>query len=498
MQLSKLLYHIYDSTLYNDPEITGLALDSRAVQPGYLFFAYKGTSLDGRDFIDDAIQKGAAAILSEVGNESISVHTKNNVPIFPVKNINQYIGRIAETFYDFPSKKLKIVGVTGTNGKTSCTYFIAQALQNINLTCGVIGTLGNGLFGDIKPGTLTTPDAITLHALFADFVKQHAAYVAMEASSHSIEQGRVNGIEFAVGVFTNLTQDHLDYHGTMEAYGAAKKKLFDNPLTKYAVINADDSFGKELIETAVHKNIFAYTLDKNLVLPKSVAKIAADKISLNLTGIDAHVYTPWGEGKLEVPLIGKFNLHNILAALTSLCLLDIPFDQALKALSQVTPVPGRMQTFGGKSQPLVVVDYAHTPDALEKALIALKAHCEGKLHCLFGCGGDRDKGKRPLMAKIAEQYADHVMVTDDNPRTENPEQIVDDIMAGFSEAKKIKVQHDRSKAIQDIIQYAQTRDCVLIAGKGAETYQQIGKEKIPFSDVEKVQEFLHSNGKKSV
>lgn len=490
IKLSKLLYHIYDSNLYNDVDISGLTLDSREVKPGDLFFACKGTQLDGRDYIDDAIKNGAAAILSEVESATTPMQTKNNVPIFPVRDLHQIIGRVAENFYNAPTKKLKIVGITGTNGKTSCSYFIAQALQQVNIPCGVIGTLGNGMYGDIKPGKLTTPDAITLHALFADFVKEHAKVVAMEASSHSIEQGRINGIEFEVGVFTNLTRDHLDYHGTMEAYGAAKKKLFDNPLTKSAVINADDDFGNVLLKTAVHSNAFAYTTNKKLELPDSIPIIYADKLQLDLSGIRAHVVSPWGKGELYAPLIGKFNVSNVLAALTTLCLLEVPFDEALKSLNHLSPVPGRMQTIGGKEKPLVVVDYAHTPDALEKVLNALREHCEGKLYCLFGCGGDRDKGKRPLMAKIAEQYADVVMVTDDNPRTEDPEQIVADIVQGFAKPDKIIIQHDRSKAIEDIIQYAQTGDCVLIAGKGAETYQQIGKEKLPFSDVEKVKKYL--------
>lgn len=491
INLSKLLNPLYDATIYNDPLITGLSLDSRKVKPGDLFFAYNGTQLDGRIFIDEAIEKGAVAILAEVDSKEETFHLKKNVPIFPIDQLKGRIGEIASIFYGHPSKKLKIIGITGTNGKTSCSYFIAESLHQLKKKCAVIGTLGSGLYGEIEPGSLTTPDPIELHALFAKFVEQEVKIVAMEVSSHSLDQGRINAIKFAVSIFTNLTHDHLDYHGTMEAYGAAKKKLFDKSLTKNAIINVDDPFGKELFESLDRKDSFAYTLNKNFEKNINLnALIYADQVELNQTGIRAQINSPWGKGVLQAPLMGQFNLHNMLATLATLNLLKIPFNDSLNALSHLSPVPGRMQTLGGNNQPLVVVDYAHTPDALEKALIALRAHCEGKLLCLFGCGGDRDRGKRPLMAKIAETYSDSVMVTDDNPRTEDPTQIVADIMAGFNAPEKIIVQHDRSRAIHDIIHSATVGDVVLIAGKGAEQFQQLGNQKIPFSDVEKVRENL--------
>lgn len=488
IKLSKLLYHLYDTPLHMDPEVTGITLDSREVKPGSLFFAYPGAHLDGREFIEDAIKNGAVAVLAEVDSQYETVHLKQAVPILPVDQLNQRIGEIAAKFYHDPSKKLKVVGITGTNGKTSCSYFIAEALKNIHVSCGVIGTLGTGLYGDITPGHLTTPDAISLQKRLAQFLEQGAQAVAMEVSSHSIDQGRINGIQFEVAVFTNLTQDHLDYHGTMEAYGAVKKKLFENSLSKYAVINADDNFGKYILNDLSNENMFSYSLSPPL--EEKANSIYADKIQLTANGMRANVSTPWGQGEVQTKLIGEFNLGNILATLTSLCLLDIPFEVALNAVNHLSPVPGRMQVLGGENHPLIIVDYSHTPDALEKALVALRRHCEGKLYCLFGCGGDRDRTKRPLMAKIAEQYADQVMLTDDNPRTEDPAQIVQDIMQGFNDPAKIIIQHDRSKAIRDIIQYAKVNDCVLIAGKGAETYQQIGTTKIPFSDIEKVMENL--------
>lgn len=490
MKLSELLYHLYDTPLHIDPEITGIALDSRKVKPGNLFFAYPGVNTDGREFINDAIQKGAAAILAEVETPYTPIQMKQNVPILPVTDLHLRIGEIASQFYHHPAKKLKMIGITGTNGKTSCTYFTAEALQKLNKVCGVVGTLGSGLFGDIIPGNLTTPDPISLQQTLAHLLVEGAEVVAMEVSSHSIDQGRINGVTFEVGVFTNLSQDHLDYHGTMEAYGAVKQRLFENGFTKYAVINADDNFGKRILSDSTHGNLFTYSLSPPL--EEKANAIYAEDIRLTAEGMRAKISSPWGQGEVETRLIGEFNLSNILATFTSLCLLDIPFKDVLQAINNLSPVPGRMQLLGGEGKhPLVIVDYSHTPDALEKALVALRQHCEGKLYCLFGCGGDRDKTKRPLMAKIAEQYSDYVMVTDDNPRTESPEQIVQDIVQGFSEPDKIIIQHDRSKAIRDIIQCANIKDCVLIAGKGAETYQQIGSTKIPFSDIEKVLENLN-------
>lgn len=483
IKLSELINYLYDSPIYNDPIITGLCLDSRKVMPGNLFFAVQGTHLDGRQFIDEAIKNGAAAVLAEINSPNDTFRSKQGIPVFPIDHLKQKIGQIASTFYGHPSKKLKIIGITGTNGKTSCSYFIAEALHQLKKKCGIIGTLGNGIFGNIKAGQLTTPDAIELHTLFAQFVAQKVTTVAMEVSSHSLDQGRVNGIEFEAGIFTNLTRDHLDYHGSMEDYGAAKRKLFDNPLTKNIIINNDDDFGKTVLARLKRQSIFTYGLHKN-------ALIYADQVKLNHSGMSAQIFSPWGQGFLQSNLVGKFNLYNLLATFTALNILNFPFDGILKALNQVSSVPGRMQIFGRKNQPKVIVDYAHTPDALQKVLSALKSHCEGKLLCLFGCGGDRDRGKRPLMAKIAEQYADVIMLTDDNPRTEDSAHIISDILAGFTNPSKIIIEPDRSKAIQDIIQYATAGDCVLIAGKGAETYQLINDQKIPFSDIEKVREIL--------
>jgi UDP-N-acetylmuramoyl-L-alanyl-D-glutamate--2,6-diaminopimelate ligase len=474
--------------LENDVFISGLTLDSRQVQKGDLFFACQGTVFDGRLFIDEAIERGAHAVLVETDDDAISLSFKNHVPLIPIRHLAHKISAIAACFYHHPAQSMQIIGVTGTNGKTSCTHFLAAALQQLAMPCGVIGTLGNGIYGTIKPSGLTTPDAVTVQKLCAEFLAQEVKHVAMEVSSHSLSQGRVEAISFLVGVFTNLTRDHLDYHGTMDAYGAAKKRLFEELSTQYAVINNDDPFGRELIATLPHKkNMIAYGMQKS----KLVDSVFAEHIKLE-HGISAHVITPWGEGELQTSLIGQFNLNNLLAVLAVLGILKIPLLTALKCLNNLMPVPGRMEVVSNKEQPLVVVDYSHTPDALEKALQALRPHCSGQLYCVFGCGGDRDKGKRPLMAAIAERYADHVIVTDDNPRTEDPEQIVKDIMRGFIHPENIIIQHDRSKAIYNSIQCAKRGDCVLVAGKGAETYQQIGNIKIPFSDVEQVREIFNA------
>jgi UDP-N-acetylmuramoyl-L-alanyl-D-glutamate--2,6-diaminopimelate ligase len=514
MKLSNLLSGISKIPITMDVDILGLSLDSRLVKPGDLFFACAGMNQDGREFIADAIKMGARVVLAE---ENATIQSLN-LPIIYIKNLSSHISEIAARFYGNPGKLLKIMGVTGTNGKTSCTYYFAEVLKQLQSRCGIIGTLGNGLYGKIQPGNLTTPDAITVQKILTDFQQQGTIYTAMEVSSHSLTQGRVSAVPFTVGVFTNLTRDHLDYHGSMEAYGNAKKKLFTELSPQYNVINADDEFGRKLIhELTPQKKVYAYSINQNLAAVSStqvtnatnfkeaanvadlkklfntydsVEWITVDEVQLNHTGIHANVFTPWGKGEFQTHLIGQFNLSNILAVITTLCLFDIPLPAVLNALANLKPVPGRMETFGGKTKPLVIVDYSHTPDSLEKALLALRDHCPQKLYCVFGCGGNRDRGKRSLMATIAEKFANYVIVTDDNPRTEDPKQIVRDIMQGFVNSGTIVVQHDRAKAIRDVIRGATSGDCILIAGKGAEMYQQIGDEKIPFNDTEEVKKNL--------
>jgi UDP-N-acetylmuramoyl-L-alanyl-D-glutamate--2,6-diaminopimelate ligase len=486
-QLSVLLENTYSLPAELDREISGMTQDSTQVQEGDLYFACKGGKLDGREFISDAITKGAVAVLAE--SDSSEVVFLKNIPVIPVNNLKHSINPIAAIFYGHPAKALCLIGVTGTNGKTSCTYFIAAALQQLNIPCGIIGTLGSGMYGNIIPSKWTTPDPIALQETLARLVESGASVVAMEVSSHGIDQGRIEGIEFETAIFTNLTRDHLDYHGDMETYGNVKKRLFENFKVKHSVINADDPFGRSIISSLKSKtDIYAFALEHTSV---DVPGVFAHDIQFDETGLHARIETPWGNGTIRVALMGQFNLSNILAVLTTLCLLDIPLADALKSLSQLKSVPGRMEAIGNANEkPLVVVDYSHTPDSLEKALIALRQHISGKLYCVFGCGGDRDKGKRPLMAKIAEQFADVIVVTDDNPRHEDPALIVADIVEGFLRPDEVIIQHDRSKAIQDIIQCAVAGDGILVAGKGAETFQQIGDAKIPLNDGEIVKQYL--------
>ncbi|MBV8801582.1 MAG: UDP-N-acetylmuramoyl-L-alanyl-D-glutamate--2,6-diaminopimelate ligase [Gammaproteobacteria bacterium] len=474
-------------------EVSGLSLDSRLVKPGDLFFAYPGEESDGRMFIEDAIKRGAEAILAEsddLGKFS-NIKSSANLPILFVKNLQKQVSKIAARFYNNPGKALKIIGVTGTNGKTSCTYFLGDILKQLGSRCAIMGTLGNGLYGALQPTSLTTPDAITIQKVLSECHTKEAEFVAMEVSSHSLKQGRVNAVPFTVGIFTNLTQDHLDYHGSMQSYGNAKKKLFTELSPLNSVINADDDFGYQLIqELSSHKKVYAYSIHRRFKSNDFLEIIQIDEVQLNHTGIHANVFTPWGKGEFHTQLIGEFNLSNVLAVITTLCLLDIPLPNVLNSISHLKPVPGRMQTLGGQDKPLVVIDYAHSPDALEKVLSALRSHCRGKLYCVFGCGGDRDRGKRPLMAKIVESLADYIIVTDDNPRTENPADIVKEIIQGFSDPNAIIIEHDRAKAINNAIHHAEPGDCVLIAGKGAELYQQIGIQKIPFSDIDEVKKSL--------
>lgn len=489
MRLSSLLPA--NVTLPNEADfvVSGLALDSRRVQGGDVFIALSGSQSDGREFIPAAMAAGARAILLDAQpGEACSI--QQGIPFIPVPQLRERLGEIAATFYGHPSQHMKVIGVTGTNGKTSCTHFIAQALEYCRIRCGVMGTLGSGLYGELGEPGLTTPDAITLQATLKQFFERGAKAAAMEVSSHSIDQARVNGIVFSTGIFTNLTQDHLDYHGTMAAYAAVKKRLFTDFSMKNRVINMDDEYGYQwLTELNAAYPLVAYGLQPR-VLPMSIPQLYTEDTSLSLHGIHTRIISPWGRAELNLPLVGQFNLSNVLAVLATLCLEEIPFKLALAAISELQAVPGRMSLLGGNGRPLVAVDYSHTPDALEKALQALRAHTKGKLICVFGCGGNRDAAKRPIMASIAERFADKVIVTNDNPRHEDPEDIAQQILRGFQHPENVLILLDRSKAIEKSIQYAAANDCILVAGKGAERYQQIGEQKFPFDDACEVSRFL--------
>ncbi len=461
--------------------ITGLSQDSRTIRPGELFCAVAGTQQHGNIFIDAAIAAGAAAVLIDAA--TIDIRWRGTVPLLAVPQLSMRLAMLAAYYYDNIAHPVKLIGVTGTSGKTSCSQFIAGSLQSLDVPCGVIGTLGYGFVGALQAGTLTTPDAISLQKMLADLRVQGARSVAMEVSSHALEQGRVAGLQFDIAIFTNLSRDHLDYHGTMQAYAAAKAKLFMQ--TRASVINIDDAVGREFAHTASGA-VYTYGMKRD-----ARPDIYADAVISTAQGMQADVHTPWGRGVMHVPLSGMFNLYNAMAVLASLCLLDIPLEKALARIAVLTPVPGRMQAFGGISgKPRVIVDYAHKPDALEKVLHALRPNCRGQLICVFGCGGERDRGKRPQMAEIATRLADKVIVTDDNPRHEDPAVIVADILAGVLAKTTVSVQHNRLLAIREAIAMADEADCILIAGKGAETYQLVGEQKFPFDDAAVVDKML--------
>ncbi len=481
--LSELLIDIGKLARGMDREIGGLSMDAASLRPGELFLACAGVKRHGRDFIDQAIANGAAAVLCEVEDAEKHgiVRLEGIVPVMLAYDLKRKIGYIADRFYGQPSKYMTVIGVTGTNGKTSTSQFIAQAL-NQDAPCGVIGTLGYGLYGKLDQGEHTTPNAIRLHELLSQMRVKGAKSVAMEVSSHGLDQGRVNGVSFNTAVFTNLSRDHLDYHGDMGRYGAAKRRLFDMPGLRHAVINADDAFGRALIHSyRGHLDLTAYSLQLKTGA-HGVPMVAGEDLVLSDRGISMTVVSGAQRALLRSPLLGRFNASNLLAALAVLLKLGMPLSEAVERIAACQPVDGRMQCYGGGAQPLVVVDYAHTPDALEQVLLALQEHCAGQLWCVFGCGGDRDKGKRPLMGRVAEACADRLIVTDDNPRSEDGDAIVNDILAELEFSETIEVIRDRGQAIAHAIAQAQPGDIVLVAGKGHEDYQIIGARRLPFSD----------------
>lgn len=475
-----------------DLYINGICNDSRAIDIGDLFMAYKGHSHNGVDYIQSAINAGAVAVLinTEDLDDTIDI---GEIPLIIVNDLNKKLGVIAARFYDNPSRNLKVVGITGTNGKTSVTFFIAQVLDYLNKDCGVIGTIGNGVFGDLNPSVNTTPDPILLQSLFSNYVRDGISMVAMEVSSQGLDQFRLAGTEFNIAVLTNLTEDHLDYHNTMDAYASAKKKLFKSNNLQFAVINNDDKFGKSLInDFDTNVKIYSYSLvddfdnEKNNLVSARLLESNFDKLTLEIN-------SPWGRSVLTTKLYGKFNAYNILAALTSLCLLGISFEKVLDGLSHVTGVPGRMELCDVPGYPTVVVDYAHTPDALKHVLRELNNITNKKLICVFGCGGNRDVEKRAVMGRIAETFADEVILTNDNPRYEPEENIIKDILAGVDNTSKFFIEPDRSLAINKAINNANNGDIVLIAGKGHETYQEIKGKRYPFNDIQLVRNLLEGN-----
>ncbi len=484
MELSRLLAGIAPVPPGADRPVRALQIDSRRVTAGDVFVAMAGGSADGRRFIADAVARGAVAVLCEADGEVPA----GEVPAIAVTDLRRQLGALADRLHGEPSRELVVIGVTGTNGKTTCTQLLAQVLDDIESRahgarrCGIIGTLGYGFHGALDASLHTTPDAITVHGLLDRFRRDGATHVAMEVSSHALDQGRVNAVRFAVAVFTNLTRDHLDYHGDMASYGESKASLFRWPGLRAAVINADDEFGRALLATLPKDvRVVSYGLNSG--------DVRAREVRATHEGLHLVAETPAGAVTIDSPLFGRFNAGNLLAVLATLLVLDMPPPEAARRLARAQAADGRVERFGGRGgQPLVVVDYAHTPDALQQVLKDLREHTHGRLICVFGCGGDRDRGKRPLMGRLAELLADEVILTDDNPRRESPAAILEEIRAGMSGTPTVL--HDRRAAIAAAIARAAGDDIVLVAGKGHEDYQEINGVRHPYSDRATVREIL--------
>ncbi len=477
--------------------LTGLAADSRQVAPGDLFLACKGLQVHGLTHLDEALARGAVAVAWEPdGDPAWEARVAGlTVPVVAVPELGRKLGVIAARFHSHPSAAMQVIGVTGTDGKTSVAHYIAQALSAAGQACGLLGTLGYGVYGDLRPATHTTPDALRLQAEFARLRAAGVRQVAMEVSSHALHQRRTDGTRFTTAVLTQLSRDHLDYHGSQEAYAAAKRRLFMSPELEAVVLNAGDAFGRRLAgEVSSQVRVFAYGRAQDDSERLSGHWLTAESVSATTSGIRVQLNSSQGRASLNAALLGAFNVDNLLAALGALLGTGLSLEEALARLQAVSPVPGRMELFALPGQPAVVVDYAHTPHALASVLQALRPHCRGKLWCVFGAGGDRDPGKRPQMGAAAERYADVVFLTSDNPRSEPAQKIIDQIAAGLRQPQRARRLVERGAAIDAAIAAAGADDLVLIAGKGHEDYQQIGARRLPFSDRERVRLALRRRG----
>jgi len=505
-------------TTFSDQDympVAGLVLDSRELVCGDVFVALAGAKQHGLAHVEQAINNGACAVIFDpAGNgrqlaEAFRCDSSTRVPMIAVENLGLKLGELAARFYGYPSQFMTVIGITGTNGKTSCSQFLSQMLDD----CGIIGTLGWGEWGKLNKTLNTTPDALAIQKILAELLKDKKRTVAMEVSSHGLEQGRVNGVTFKGAVFTNISRDHLDYHGTMDAYVQAKLALLNKPGLAFAAVNLDDDYCERII-AAVPESVQLWQFSAKGKTADSGECVSAENIRHKTDGIEFDVRFRDELQRVQVPLFGDFNVENVLAVLTVMLVMDISLQEAVKKLAGIKPVDGRMERFGAETDPMIFVDYAHTPDALDKVLSSLRKHCKQALWVVFGCGGNRDTGKRPQMGKIAEQWADHVVITDDNPRYENGLDIVNDILAGCrSTAKdsgsvatgttawmqeveqrmerlprepvrpvKVEVIQNREQAIQKVVASAAKNDCIVIAGKGHEQYQESNGVCVPFSD----------------
>ncbi|MDB9968059.1 UDP-N-acetylmuramoyl-L-alanyl-D-glutamate--2,6-diaminopimelate ligase [Gammaproteobacteria bacterium] len=475
---------------------TGIQMDSRLLQKGDLFLACFGNNHDAREYINGAVEMGVAAVLAESGGEWQGVRIIQDVAVIAIDNLSAKLGEIAARFYSHPSRRLSVIGITGTNGKTSCSQFIAQALASSGFSCGTMGTLGYGVYGKLKETQLTTPDPVFTQMALAEMAQDGIDPVVMEVSSVGLHQRRVKAVKFDTAIFTNLTRDHLDYHESMDDYGDNKKKLFTTEGLSRAIINLDDPYALSVINAiAPSVDVCTYSL-KN-----SAATVYAESLSLTQKGFEARIVTPIGAGTVKGKLLGYFNVSNLMAVITTLInylpkkkALDI--EQLCELVSGLSPVDGRMEIISDFEEITAVVDYAHTPEGLRSALKGLRDHFSGNIWCVFGCGGNRDKGKRPIMGEIAEAFADRLIIADDNPRNEEGDDIVQHILSGMSKPEQALIERDREKAIAYAIANAEPGDVVVVAGKGHETCQDVGGSRLIFSDANQVRLALQAREKK--
>ncbi|MFK7829181.1 MAG: UDP-N-acetylmuramoyl-L-alanyl-D-glutamate--2,6-diaminopimelate ligase [Congregibacter sp.] len=453
-----------------DVEVLGLCMDSRQLRPGDLFVALRGHDVDGRSYLSQAAAAGASAAIVDG-----ALTSEAHLPSIVIPDLREKLGFLAARFYGEPSRQLHITGVTGTNGKTTVSQMLSQFIRAAGYDCGVIGTLGATLDTRPEDAVNTTPDPISLNKLLAAWAGEAVPFVAMEVSSHALVQGRLRGIEIDSAIFTNLTRDHLDYHGDMAAYGTAKAQLFRSPGLRKAAINVDDPFAATLqAQMAPEVQVLRY----GRTASKLDVKISV--LEQDSSGLRLRLESDWGKATLRCPLLGTFNALNLAAAVTAGMQAGLPFDSVVATAESLVAVPGRMEPIRSGAAPLVVVDYAHTPDALRQVLRTLRELCTGRLIAVFGCGGDRDVGKRALMAEAVSEAADFAVLTNDNPRSEDPQRILGQIAAAMT--GEFEVCEDRATAIERAIKSADKNDCVLVAGKGHEDYQLIGDERLSFSD----------------
>lgn len=477
------------------PEIslTDMVLDSREVGIHTVFIAVKGHTLDGREFIPQAISLGAKAIIAETEDPEVhgAVDMREHSCIVHFYQLKENLSKLADDFFEHASQELDTVAVTGTNGKTSTTHFCCQLSTLMQKKSHFVGTLGVGELGKLTKSANTTPDGITMHRLAYKAVNSDTKMLAFEASSHALVQGRILSFATKTAIFTNLSRDHLDYHGSMEEYAAAKRLLLKQPGLETVVLNADDPEYLNWIRVKpAHLNTVLIGLSPQSVDP-SYQYCFANEVQYHNAGVSFNLSSTWGEGKITVPLYGDFNIANLLCAIAAHLSQGADFNTLIQAATGVKPVDGRAEIFSSPNKATIAIDYAHTPDALEKILMAMRNHCDGKLICIFGCGGDRDQGKRPLMGSVAERYSDSIIVTNDNVRTESPTQIIEDIKTGISDHSKIKVLLDRKDAIKFALDNTEAKDLIVVAGKGHEDYQIIGDESLTYNERQFVAELYN-------